>query len=293
MPTKLVEAIINKIAKLWILADDIEITLEANPTSVEAEKFVAFRGAGVNRVSIGVQSFDEAELKFLGREHSANEARNAIELAAKIFPRYSFDLIYALPDQSFDTWRARLTEALKLTRGHISLYQLTIEPATNFYHRKIQTPPDDVAADFYDLTQEICEAHNLPAYEVSNHASAGNESAHNLTYWRYGEYLGIGAGAHGRINSHASAMVKSPEKWLDLVQKNGHGLEVWQKLSPAEQEEERIMMGLRLNEGIILPEHLDTKMLIANGLLEKIGEKTRATKQGMLVLNLVLSKLLD
>jgi oxygen-independent coproporphyrinogen-3 oxidase len=293
MPARLVENIINKIASLWPLADDCEITLEANPTSVEAEKFAAFRAAGVNRVSIGVQSFDEAELKFLGREHSANEAQKAIELAAKIFPRYSFDLIYTLTSQTLSGWEKNLAEALKLTRGHISLYQLTIEPATNFYHRKVQIPPDDVAADFYDLTQKICEAYNLPAYEVSNHASAGNESAHNLTYWRYGEYLGIGAGAHGRINGHASAMVKSPEKWLEKVQANGNGLEVWQKLIPAEQEEERVMMGLRLHEGIEMPTTLDTKKLIADGLLERIGTKTRATKQGMLLLNHIISKLLD
>jgi oxygen-independent coproporphyrinogen-3 oxidase len=291
MPAKLVESIINKIGSLWQLADDCEITLEANPTSVEAEKFTAFRAAGVNRVSIGVQSFDEAELKFLGREHSAGEARNAIELAAKIFPRYSFDLIYALKQQTLAGWEKSLQDALKITRGHISLYQLTIEPATNFYHRKVQIPPEDLAAEFYELAQQICEAHGLPAYEVSNHARAGNESAHNLTYWRYGEYLGIGAGAHGRINNHASAMVKSPEKWLELVQKNGNGLEVWQKLSAAEQEEERIMMGLRLAEGIELER--DVTALISQGLLERIGTKTRATKKGMLLLNGIISKILD
>lgn len=293
MPARLVEAIITKISTLWSLADDCEITLEANPTSVEAEKFSAFRAAGVNRVSIGVQSFDAAELQFLGREHSANEARHAIELAAKTFPRYSFDLIYALTSQTMSGWEKCLQDALKLTRGHISLYQLTIEPATNFYHRKVQIPPDDIAADFYELTQDICEAHNLPAYETSNHASAGQESAHNLTYWRYGEYLGIGAGAHGRINSHASAIVKSPEKWLELVEKNGNGLEVWQKLSTAEQEEERIMMGLRLSEGIELPANTNIEILIKNGLLETVGTHTRTTKRGRLLLNYITNKLLD
>lgn len=293
MPARLVEAIINKIGALWSLSSDCEITLEANPTSVEAAKFKAFAASGVNRVSIGVQSFDESELQFLGREHSANEARHAIELAAKTFDRYSFDLIYALTSQTLSGWESQLQEALKLTRGHISLYQLTIEPATNFYHRKVQIPPDDLAADFYDLTQDICEAHNLPAYETSNHASVGNESAHNLTYWRYGEYLGIGAGAHGRISGHASAMRKSPEKWLEAVQKDGHGLEVWEKLSAEEQDEERTMMGIRLAEGIELSAGLDTTTLLQNGLLEQNGAKTRATKQGRLLLNYITSKLLD
>ena len=215
MPTKTTEAIISKIDELWGLDEDCEITLEANPTSVEYNKFKDFRAAGVNRVSIGVQSFDEAELKFLGREHNADEAKQAIEYAAKIFDKYSFDLIYALPDQELSDWENKLKEALKLTNGHISLYQLTIEPGTNFFHNKVPIPEEGLAADFYETTQEICEAHNLPAYEVSNHASAGQESRHNLSYWRYQDYLGIGPGAHGRINGHASVMLKSPEKMAE------------------------------------------------------------------------------
>lgn len=292
MPAKTTEAIINKIDELWGLDANCEITLEANPTSVEYNKFQDFRSAGVNRVSIGVQSFDEAELKFLGREHNANEARQAIEYAAKIFDRYSFDLIYALPDQKLDIWEKQLTEALKLADKHISLYQLTIEPGTNFFHNKVPVPEEGLAADFYELTQEICENAGLPAYEVSNHASIGEESRHNLTYWRYQDYLGIGPGAHGRIAGHASVMRKSPEKWLEQVAAKGNGLEIWEKLSERDQFEERIMMGLRLIEGIdankIAPQNL-----IELGFLEIKQQKIRATKKGMLILNTLITKLLE
>lgn len=292
MPPKTAEAIIGKISELWSLDETCEITLEANPTSVEYEKFKDFKSAGVNRVSIGVQSFDEDELKFLGREHSANEAKQAIEYAANIFDRYSFDLIYALPDQKINDWSGKLREALKLTNGHISLYQLTIEPGTNFYHNKVQIPENELAADFYELTQEICEEHGLPAYEVSNHAAPGQESQHNLTYWRYGEYLGIGPGAHGRINNHASVMKKSPEKWLDMVSEKNNGLEVWQELSEQEQFEERIMMGLRLKEGIEIDKSQIPQHLFDEGLLEAKQNHIQATKNGFLLLNYVTSEII-
>ena len=295
----MVEGILNFITKSWKMADDIEITLEANPTSVEYEKFKGFKAAGVNRVSIGVQSFDESELKFLGREHSANEAENAIEYAANIFPRYSFDLIYALPKQSLAKWEVALKNALTLTRGHISLYQLTIEQNTNFYHRynkgEFKIPEDNIAADFYSLTQDLCEAHGLPAYEISNHAAKGHESRHNLTYWNYGEYLGIGAGAHGRINGYATVMAKSPEKWLAKVQEKQNGLEENILLTEEEKIEEEVMMGLRTTHGIrrsLAPMLKNVEQLAQDGFIELTDTNIRVTKKGMLVLNAVTHKLL-
>ncbi len=291
MPPQTTEAILRFIDGNWGLAENAEITLEANPTSVEYEKFKAFRAAGVNRVSIGVQSFDAEELQFLGREHSANEAKTAIEYAANIFPRYSFDLIYALPRQKLSDWEKQLALSLTLAGGHISLYQLTIEQGTNFYHQYergvFKMPEDSLAADFYELTQQICEAHGLPAYEISNHAAPGQESAHNLTYWRYGEYLGIGPGAHGRINGQATAMTKSPEKWLE------EPLESSIELSEREKLEEAVMMGIRLKEGIGLsPELRNVELLVNEGFVEIRGERLHASPKGLLMLNSVTGKLL-
>lgn len=299
MNPKTTEALLNYINNNWKLSPDLEVTLEANPTSVEYDKFKDFRAAGVNRVSIGVQSFNEPELKFLGREHSSGEAKKAIQLAAQIFPRYSFDLIYALPEQKLGNWEKDLSEAIKLTNGHISLYQLTIEPNTNFAAQykngAFRIPENEVAAEFYELTQNICEANDLPAYEISNHAKLGDESRHNLSYWNYDQYIGIGPGAHGRINGHASVMTKSPEKWLEKVAKNDHGLEEWTALSEDEKFEEKVMMGMRLNYGL----KIDTsklhnlEALKQNGFIEYNTDSIRPTKKGLLMLNAVVDKLLN
>ena len=289
MPPKMVEAIINKIAQNWQLAADAEITLEANPTSVEYQKFKDFKAAGVNRVSVGVQSFDEAELKFLGREHNANDAKNAIKYAAEVFDNYSFDLIYALTSQIPKSWAAALSEAIKLANYHISLYQLTIEHGTNFYQRKVPVPSDSLAAEFYEITQEITEKHGLPAYEISNHAKAGYESKHNLTYWRYTDYLGIGAGAHGRINGNATVMTKSPEKWLE------NPLESITQLTEQEKFEEKVMMGIRLKEGLpiaLKPRLQNLEMLKAEGFITETTTRITATNKGFLVLNSLIEKLL-
>ena len=299
MAPKTVSEILNFINNNWILDKDIEVTLEANPTSVEYGKFKDFRSAGINRVSIGVQSFDENELKFLGREHSSDEAKKAINYAAEIFPRYSFDLIYALPEQKVKTWEQNLQTALKLANGHISLYQLTIEPNTNFAAQykngAFKIPENELAAEFYELTQNICEAHGLPAYEISNHARLGDESRHNLSYWKYDEYLGIGPGAHGRINGHASVMVKSPEKWLEKVSAQDHGLEEWTPLSEQEKFEEKIMMGMRLNGGIAgdFSGLNNLEALRQSGFIEYDANIIKPTKKGILMLNSVVEKLLN
>lgn len=298
METSTAAEVVNFISKNWKLAEDAEVTLEANPTSVEYEKFKDFRAAGINRVSIGVQSFDEAELKFLGREHSANEARTAIDYAAKIFPRYSFDLIYALPQQPLKKWETDLAEALKLTNGHISLYQLTIEQNTNFYNQykrgAFEMPENDLAADFYEATQSMAGAHGLPAYEISNHAAPGQESRHNISYWKYDEYIGIGPGAHGRVNGHASVMLKSPEKWLDKVALQEHGLEVWTELSEEESFEERVMMGMRLNEGfaVDLQKLQNVEQLKGQGFVTLGENHIKPTAKGLMMLNSVTAKLL-
>ena len=290
MPPKTAGAIIERISKNWNLAPDAEITLEANPTSVEYGKFKDFKAAGINRVSIGVQSFDEAELKFLGREHSAAEALNAINYAAEIFDNYSFDLIYTLPQQTLKGWEAALNKALKLAKYHISLYQLTIEQNTNFYHRKVAIPEGDVAAQFYELTGQICADAGLPAYEISNYARAGFESRHNLTYWEYGDYLGIGPGAHGRYQGHATVMTKSPEKWLEQP------LESSVTLTEQEKLEEAVLMGLRLAKGLPItfaPRLKNLEMLQKEGFLELSNQTIKPTPKGFLILNSVIEKLFD
>jgi oxygen-independent coproporphyrinogen-3 oxidase len=302
------EAVLQAISTHWTVEPDAEITLEANPSSVEAGRFADFRRAGVNRVSLGVQSLHDDQLRFLGRLHNAAEARAAIEIANTHFERVSFDLIYARPEQTDAEWRAELTDALKMAAGHLSLYQLTIEPGTAFYRLeqtgKLRIPEGDAAARLYELTQEICEAAGLPAYEISNHARRGEEARHNLLYWRYGDYAGIGPGAHGRIGVGAGRLALSaerdPARWAAQVERDGQGLASREPLTDLEQAEEMLLMGLRLAEGLSLarlaertghrpsPEVLH--LLTQDGLLSRDAPAAiiRATPQGRLVLNSVI-----
>ncbi|WAT18374.1 radical SAM family heme chaperone HemW [Aurantiacibacter sp. MUD11] len=256
MPPALVETLLREAEALWGFAPNIEITLEANPSSVEAANFASLASAGVNRVSLGLQSLDDAALRFLGRLHNAQEGLNALETAQKAFERVSFDLIYALPDQTESEWREQLARALGHGTGHLSLYQLTIEPGTRFatdVRRGGFTPlDDDRAADLFELTQEMTSAAGLPAYEISNHARPGEESRHNLTYWRYQDYCGVGPGAHGRRGGTATMRHRKPENWLDAVARNGHGLKEERALGVGEQLSEALLMGLRLAEGVDL-----------------------------------------
>jgi oxygen-independent coproporphyrinogen-3 oxidase len=253
-----VGAVLDAVAKHWRIAADIEITLEANPTSVEAERFRGYRAAGVNRVSLGVQALDDGALAALGRTHSAREALDALGVARAVFDRYSFDMIYARPQQTAAQWSRELRSALAQAGEHVSLYQLTIELETPFavLHGagKLHVPDDREARVLYDVTQEICAAHGLPAYEVSNHARPGGECRHNLIYWRGHEYAGIGPGAHGRLDiagdCHATMTEKRPEAWLARVEQYGHGLVSDEALTSGERADEFLLMGLRLVEGI-------------------------------------------
>ena len=258
MRPETVGAVLDAIAKHWRLDDGVEVTLEANPTSVEAARFAGYRAAGVNRVSLGVQALDDASLKQLGRLHSVREALDAVAIARKAFERYSFDLIYARPDQTADVWAAELQLAIKEAAEHLSLYQLTIEEGTPFFGLyaagKLKTPNEATARALYDVTQEVCAHHGLPAYEISNHARKGAECQHNLVYWRGEEYAGIGPGAHGRLDingsRHATMAEKRPEAWLMRVEANGHGVITNDVLNSAERADEFLLMGLRLVEGI-------------------------------------------
>ncbi len=253
-----VAAIIDKAASLFQTTPTLEITLEANPTSVEADKFAGFRLAGVNRLSLGIQSLRDDALKFLGRPHDAAMARGAIALAAQHFQRFSFDLIYGRPNHTPSQWQAELTEALALAGEHLSLYQLTIEPGTNFYtlHQRgeLQLPPEDAQAELYEITQSTLAAKGMPAYEISNHAKTGAECRHNLVYWRYQDYLGIGPGAHGRITEngvrYATRTHRAPEIWRDKVMAQGHALEDFTPISAATAAREALLMNLRLTEGL-------------------------------------------
>jgi oxygen-independent coproporphyrinogen-3 oxidase len=255
-----VAAVLNAVAKHWRVADDVEVTLEANPTSVEAERFAGYRAAGVNRLSLGVQALDDVALTALGRTHTAREALDAIAVARRTFKRYSFDLIYARPGQTQAAWRAELLRAISETAEHLSLYQLTIEPETPFAalyaSGKLVVPDADHARILYDVTQEVCAAAGLPAYEISNHARPGSECRHNLVYWRSREYAGIGPGAHGRLEiegiRRATATERQPEAWLTRVESQGHGLVTDEPLSRVEVADEYLLMGLRLAEGIDL-----------------------------------------
>ena len=258
MQPQSVEAILDSIGKHWSVAPDVEVTLEANPTSVEATRFRGYRAAGVNRVSLGVQALDDGALKELGRTHSAQEALDAVKIARTNFERYSFDLIYARPRQTLEAWAAELRRAIGEAAEHLSLYQLTIEAGTPFFdlHKagKLKVPDEDRARDLYDLTQSICNDAGLPAYEVSNHARSGAECRHNLVYWRGHDYAGVGPGAHGRLSiggyRYATETEKRPEAWLTRVEIKGHGLIVDEKLTPSETADEFLLMGLRLAEGI-------------------------------------------
>jgi putative oxygen-independent coproporphyrinogen III oxidase len=303
-------AILEAIARLWTVEPNAEITLEANPSSVEAGRFRGYRAAGVNRVSLGVQSLDDGILRTLGRLHTAAEAKAAIEVARGTFERFSFDLIYARPRQTLEAWRAELGEALALAGRHLSLYQLTIEEGTPFAELhargKLKVPDDERAHGFYQLTQELTEAAGLPAYEISNHAAPGEECRHNLLYWRYGEYAGLGPGAHGRIVAggarQATAAERNPERWAALVEAQGHGLAETVALSPAEEADEALLMGLRLSEGIDLerlavltgfvPSDGAVAELVGLDLVERHeGGRLCATPAGRVVLDRVVLRL--
>jgi len=258
MKPQTVGAVLDAIAQHWNVDKSVEVTLEANPTSVEATRFAGYRAAGVNRVSLGVQALDDASLKALGRLHSAQEALDAVAIARRAFDRYSFDLIYARPDQTAEAWTRELKLAISEAAEHLSLYQLTIEEGTPFFglHRagKLKTPDEDLARELYDVTQEVCAAHGLPSYEISNHARPGAECRHTLVYWRGQEYAGVGPGAHGRLDiggvRHAIATDKRPEAWLLRVEEDGHGVISEDLLNSEQCADEFLLMGLRLAEGI-------------------------------------------
>jgi oxygen-independent coproporphyrinogen-3 oxidase len=310
MRPETVGAVLEAIAANWTIAGNAEITLEANPSSVEAERFRGYRSAGVNRVSLGVQALNDADLRFLGRLHNVPEALHAIGLAREIFPRLSFDLIYARPGQKPDAWAAELKQAIGYAVDHLSLYQLTIEEGTRFFQLynagKFEIPDGEHAAELYSITQEVTAAHGLPAYEISNHARPGAESRHNLTYWRYGEYVGVGPGAHGRFLEDGTRVVtiaeKLPERWAELVEERGHGITGGEILNRSEEADEFLLMGLRLVEGIDLAryEQLSGKslstarlsILQGEGLVAPIGNsRLRATAEGMIVLDAVVADL--
>ena len=299
MPPATVAALIDSAAAHWGFAPDIEITLEANPSSVEARHFADLARAGVNRVSLGLQSLDDEQLRFLGRAHSVDEALMALGTAQSAFGRVNFDLIYALPGQTADDWARELEEALSFDTGHLSLYQLTIEPGTRFAamaaRGELVAADPDESASLYELTQAMTEAAGLPAYEVSNHARPGEESRHNLAYWRYQNYIGVGPGAHGRRGGSFTQRHRKPENWLNALARNGHGLQEEREISAEERGIEALLMGLRLAEGIDLGRRaypIDLGVvdrLQAQGLLERDGERLRATPAGMLLLDSVLA----
>jgi oxygen-independent coproporphyrinogen-3 oxidase len=308
MPPATVAAVIAEAAALWGLTDNCEITLEANPNSVEVAAFADLAAAGVNRVSIGVQSFDPQVLEFLGRAHSGDEARRAIAAAQTCFPRASFDLIYARPGQGLADWEKELRAALAFGTGHLSLYQLTIEPGTRFAtlaaKGELVIPDGDAAADLFDATQALTRAAGLPRYEVSNHARPGEESRHNLTYWRYGDYAGVGPGAHGRRRAQATERHKKPENFVAAVERNGHGIKGESDLPVHERATEAMLMGLRLNEGIDL-RRVEARSglgreafvdagavarLAHQGLMRAAGDRLAVTDAGILLLDSILSE---
>jgi len=301
MPPATVEALIGAAERHWGFADGIEITLEANPSSVEAARFADLAQAGVNRVSLGLQALDDAALHFLGRAHDVSEGLMALTTAQSAFERVSFDLIYALPGQSAEAWGKELARGLSFGTGHLSLYQLTIEPGTRFAAlaakgELVPADPDESAA-LYELTQDLTGAAGLPAYEISNHARPGEESRHNLTYWRYGAYAGVGPGAHGRRGGVATQRHRKPENWLSALARNGHGIVEEAEIAPAEQRIEALLMGLRLAEGIPSnPEGLNlpaVDRLAAQGLLERTPHRLRATPRGMLLLDAILAEIVQ
>lgn len=310
MPPKLVADVIDRIAGVWRLAPDVEITAEANPGSAEAALFGAFRSAGVNRISIGVQSLDDAALLSLGRRHTAKEARSAVAAAADTMPRYSLDLIYARPGQTVRDWQRELDQALEIAGDHISAYQLTIEPGTEFHRQRIQAADDELGGELYDLTQTRLEAAGLSAYEISNHARPGAECRHNLLYWRGEDYVGIGPGAHGRLSNGQRTErlqeVRDPGAWLNAVAAKGMGTQIRAPLSATERRDELLLMGLRLSEGVsnekfeaATGQSLEVAFgggawedLTAGGFITFDGERLAATAAGRIRLNAVLARLL-
>ncbi|RUX28902.1 coproporphyrinogen III oxidase [Mesorhizobium sp. M2A.F.Ca.ET.042.01.1.1] len=310
MKPETVGAVLEAVARNWSVPAGIEVTLEANPSSVEAERFRGYRAAGVNRVSLGVQALNDKDLRFLGRLHNVEEALHAIALARDIFPRLSFDLIYVRPGQTPEAWGAELEQAIGYAVDHLSLYQLTIEEGTPFHAlyaaKKFTLPDNDHAADLYALTQEVTATHGLPAYEISNHARPGAESRHNLTYWRYGEYVGVGPGAHGRFVENGRRTVtiaeRMPETWANLVEARGDGVTGGEVLTRAEEADEFLLMGLRLAEGIDLQRYealsgrglssARLSVLQEEGLVAPVGNaRLRATTAGMIVLDAVVADL--
>jgi len=301
MPPETVAALIEAAERHWGFAPGIEITLEANPSSVEAARFADLASAGVNRVSLGLQALDDEALRFLGRAHGLAEGLAALDTAQAAFGRVSFDLIYALPGKSEAAWEAELQRALSFGTGHLSLYQLTIEPGTRFAALAAkgelpETDPDH-AASLYEITQALTEAAGLPAYEISNHARVGEESRHNLAYWRYQPYLGVGPGAHGRRTGNATQRHKKPENWLKALARNGHGIVEETPLSTSDEALERLLMGLRLREGIpfatgesaIDPAGL--AKMERQGLVARAGKRLIVAPAGMLLLDAILAEL--
>lgn len=310
MEPELVNAIISKARSKWNFANDIEITLEANPTSVEAGRFQGYHDAGVNRISMGIQSLHDDDLRRLGRLHSVKEAQSAFDIARKTFSRVSFDLIYARQNQTLERWKSELREALAMSIDHLALYQLTIEAGTAFGDRykagKLRDlPSEDLATDMYFATQEICDHAGLPAYEVSNHAQKGAESKHNMTYWRYGDYAGIGPGAHGRLTLNSTRFATdtplAPEAWLTRVEKFGSGENQPTALPISEQVTEYLLMGLRINEGVSIARLnafgidascLNIKYLVEDGLLNHGATNISVTPKGRPLLNAIIREIM-
>lgn len=310
MPPATTGAVIDEIGRHWAIDDDVEITIEANPTSAETATLADFQRAGVNRLSLGIQSFDDDALSFLGRNHSGDQSKAALSKARDVFARTTFDLIYALPGQSLSAWERALREAADLSDGHLSLYQLTIESGTPFAKQGVDPADDDLAADMFEATQVVLEAKGMPAYEVSNHARPGDESRHNLTCWRGGDYVGIGPGAHGRVTidgeTFGTHQIHNPARWLEKCGTEGHGSAKRRPLSSVDRARERLMMGLRLSEGIDLDALVSTadvryenvidmealNQLVDGGLLIRKGARVMTTDRGRLTLNALLRKLL-
>ncbi|WP_310622206.1 radical SAM family heme chaperone HemW [Flexibacterium corallicola] len=308
-----VETVLEAISKEWSVATDVEISMEANPTSVEATRFAGYRAAGVNRLSVGIQALNDKDLKVLGRQHTVSEAIQAVEIARKTFSRISFDLIYARPEQTLQGWQDEINLAIDLAADHLSMYQLTIEEGTMFHRLyaagKMKELDADTSADLYELTQEITAQRGLPAYEVSNHAVPGAECKHNLVYWRYGDYVGVGPGAHGRITKSdgvklATSMEKHPEQWMKAVETSGTGLIEETVLTHVEQSDELALMGLRLVEGLDVRRYEELARrsfnmerlceLQANGLIEWMSNShIRATAHGRALLNYVIAEMVS
>jgi len=309
MPPETVAAVIGAAEKAWGFTDDVEITLEANPSSVEAARFADIAAAGVNRVSLGLQALDDEALHFLGRAHDVSEGLAALDTAQNAFARVSFDLIYARPGQSLPDWEAELIRATGFGTEHLSLYQLTIEPGTRFATEaaagRIVIPDSDSGADLFEATRAITAAAGIPAYEISNHARAGAESRHNLTYWRYRDYAGIGPGAHGRRGGLATVRRKKPENWMTAIERNQHGIELEEPLAPHTRATEALLMGLRLREGVDLARiatlgetsvdglinRSAADRLEQQGLLVRAGDRLTITEAGMLLLDAILPEI--